>query len=134
MRSDEIRPGVHRYRAVCGYNASLSIEWGRVPPHQEERIETEWSKKFPDHEIRVEEFDVLLNGAVIYRLTIANVVGYRCWILFPSPMTEGEGYEVTSWETSVVGLANALVHGSTDTLEYVKLAGINVIPRPPLDA
>jgi hypothetical protein len=131
--ADSTGPGQHPYRAVCGYNASLSIEWGR-PDHDAEEdgsrnFETEWSKKYPDSQMSSSNLDVCLHGAALYRLTIALVDGARCWIPFPSRVDGG--HEVTSWAVSVVGLANDLVH-TTDTLDYVNRAGLRIAQHPPL--
>lgn len=133
--SDETRPGSHPYRAVSGYNASLSIEWGRSEGEDEDglprRFETEWSKKYPDSEVYSQELEILLHGVVIFRMGIALVDGARCWIPFPDRVSGADGYEVTNWEVAVVGLANDLVH-NTETLNYVRDAGINIVERPPL--
>ena len=47
--SDDAPPDGHPYRAVSGYNASLSLEWGRSPDREAEDalprgFETDWSK------------------------------------------------------------------------------------------
>ncbi|MGH2753478.1 MAG: hypothetical protein ACRDLB_03525, partial [Actinomycetota bacterium] len=97
---------------------------------EDRRFETDWSKSYADPEIWHQELEVLLHGAVIYRMSIAYVDGARCWIPFPSSGQES-GYEVTSWAVTVVGLANDLVH-NTDTLTYVNNAGIRITQRPPL--
>lgn len=129
--SDEIAPGEHPYRAVSGYNATLSLEWGRASLHHEGAFETAWSKKYPDSQVRLEGLDVLLHGSVIFRQSIALVDGGRCWIPWPEPEENGEGLWVRTWAVEVVGLANSLVYGTTDTTDYVRRAGIRIIDLPP---
>lgn len=99
---DAETPSGHPFRAVCGYNASLSLEWGRRSSFDgEEELrgsETTWSQKYPNPEVWREDLDILLHGAVIYRLEIASVDGGRCRIPFPSPSPVGDGLQISSWK------------------------------------
>jgi hypothetical protein len=133
--ADEYSAAAHPYRAVSVYNATVALEWGRSADadEDEDRLserESEWSREYPDPGYTVQLVDVIYKGAVVTRLRAALVDGARCLIPFPESATEG-GYQVTEWELAVVRLANELAHPSTDSLEYVKRAGIKTIDLPP---